>query len=171
MNFLFIWRFNCRLLVSFCYRCLFLLFTCVSVSWSWHDLWPDGPWDVEGNVRLLFGGNLFFFCFSGDFSTFLDEMWRVHVRRLLLMFVYICGEKKLVTIQTSCCKKKKTQQTYSPHHESSPPFGDSTLCVRFSPLPSPFHRRASLLDFYFDHSEERPLEAFEDIFASYENKK
>uniref|UniRef100_A0A7N8WPF8 Myosin IXB n=1 Tax=Mastacembelus armatus TaxID=205130 RepID=A0A7N8WPF8_9TELE len=31
--------------------------------------------------------------------------------------------------------------------------------------------RASMLDFYFDHSEERPLEAFEDIFASYENKK
>lgn len=40
-------------------------------------------------------------------------------------------------------------------------------CVRFSPL----HRRVSMLDFYFDHSEERPLEAFEDIFASYENKK
>lgn len=38
-------------------------------------------------------------------------------------------------------------------------------------LSSPFHRRASMLDFYFDHSEERPLEAFEDIFASYENKK
>uniref|UniRef100_A0A3Q3X5D9 Uncharacterized protein n=1 Tax=Mola mola TaxID=94237 RepID=A0A3Q3X5D9_MOLML len=33
------------------------------------------------------------------------------------------------------------------------------------------YNRASLLDFYFDHSEERPLEAFEDIFASYENKK
>uniref|UniRef100_A0A8C2X5D9 Myosin IXB n=1 Tax=Cyclopterus lumpus TaxID=8103 RepID=A0A8C2X5D9_CYCLU len=31
--------------------------------------------------------------------------------------------------------------------------------------------RASMLDFYFDHSEERPLEAFEDIFASYESKK
>uniref|UniRef100_A0A7N6AI52 Myosin IXB n=1 Tax=Anabas testudineus TaxID=64144 RepID=A0A7N6AI52_ANATE len=31
--------------------------------------------------------------------------------------------------------------------------------------------RASMLDFCFDHSEERPLEAFEDIFASYENKK
>uniref|UniRef100_A0A673YMM8 Myosin IXB n=1 Tax=Salmo trutta TaxID=8032 RepID=A0A673YMM8_SALTR len=28
--------------------------------------------------------------------------------------------------------------------------------------------RASMLDFYFDHSDERPLEAFEDIFASYE---
>lgn len=38
-------------------------------------------------------------------------------------------------------------------------------------LSSPLHRRASMLDFYFDHSEERPLEAFEDIFASYENKK
>ncbi|XP_027882732.1 unconventional myosin-IXb isoform X3 [Xiphophorus couchianus] len=36
---------------------------------------------------------------------------------------------------------------------------------------SSLHRRASMLDFYFDHSEERPLEAFEDIFASYENKK
>lgn len=36
---------------------------------------------------------------------------------------------------------------------------------------SPLHRRASMLDFYFDHSEERPLEAFEDIFASYESKK
>uniref|UniRef100_A0A8C7CU47 Myosin IXB n=1 Tax=Oncorhynchus kisutch TaxID=8019 RepID=A0A8C7CU47_ONCKI len=31
--------------------------------------------------------------------------------------------------------------------------------------------RASMLDFYFDHSDERPLEAFEDIFASYESKK
>uniref|UniRef100_A0A667Y0H6 Myosin IXB n=1 Tax=Myripristis murdjan TaxID=586833 RepID=A0A667Y0H6_9TELE len=30
------------------------------------------------------------------------------------------------------------------------------------------YKRASVLDFYFDHSEERPLEAFEDIFASYE---
>ncbi|XP_045543388.1 unconventional myosin-IXb isoform X1 [Salmo salar] len=33
------------------------------------------------------------------------------------------------------------------------------------------YRRASMLDFYFDHSDERPLEAFEDIFASYESKK
>ncbi|XP_047444263.1 unconventional myosin-IXb isoform X4 [Mugil cephalus] len=33
------------------------------------------------------------------------------------------------------------------------------------------YKRASMLDFYFDHSEERPLEAFEDIFTSYENKK
>ncbi|XP_040039727.2 unconventional myosin-IXb isoform X4 [Gasterosteus aculeatus] len=33
------------------------------------------------------------------------------------------------------------------------------------------YKRASMLDFYFDHSEERPLEAFEDIFASYESKK
>ncbi|CAL9696193.1 unnamed protein product [Knipowitschia caucasica] len=33
------------------------------------------------------------------------------------------------------------------------------------------YKRASMLDFCFDHSEERPLEAFEDIFASYENKK
>ncbi|XP_061682325.1 si:zfos-588f8.1 isoform X2 [Syngnathoides biaculeatus] len=33
------------------------------------------------------------------------------------------------------------------------------------------YKRASMLDFYFDHSEERPLEAFEDIFASYETKK
>uniref|UniRef100_A0A8C5CI01 Unconventional myosin-IXb n=1 Tax=Gadus morhua TaxID=8049 RepID=A0A8C5CI01_GADMO len=30
---------------------------------------------------------------------------------------------------------------------------------------------SSMLDFSFDHSEERPLEAFEDIFASYESKK
>lgn len=47
------------------------------------------------------------------------------------------------------------------------------LCAVFSsysPL-HPLHRRASMLDFYFDHSEERPLEAFEDIFASYESKK
>uniref|UniRef100_A0A665X3S8 Myosin IXB n=1 Tax=Echeneis naucrates TaxID=173247 RepID=A0A665X3S8_ECHNA len=42
------------------------------------------------------------------------------------------------------------------------------LCVVLS---SPLHRRASMLDFCFDHSEERPLEAFEDIFASYESKK
>ncbi|XP_060888978.1 si:zfos-588f8.1 isoform X2 [Labrus mixtus] len=33
------------------------------------------------------------------------------------------------------------------------------------------YKRASMLDFYFDHSEERPLEVFEDIFASYESKK
>ncbi|XP_053285844.1 unconventional myosin-IXb isoform X6 [Pleuronectes platessa] len=33
------------------------------------------------------------------------------------------------------------------------------------------YKRASMLDFYFDPSEERPLEAFEDIFASYESKK
>ncbi|XP_017262475.1 unconventional myosin-IXb isoform X2 [Kryptolebias marmoratus] len=33
------------------------------------------------------------------------------------------------------------------------------------------YKRASMLDFYFDHSEERPLEVFEDIFASFENKK
>ncbi|XP_048832088.1 unconventional myosin-IXb-like isoform X5 [Brienomyrus brachyistius] len=33
------------------------------------------------------------------------------------------------------------------------------------------YRRDSLLDFFFDHSEERPLEVFEDIFASYESKK
>ncbi|XP_057696103.1 LOW QUALITY PROTEIN: si:zfos-588f8.1 [Corythoichthys intestinalis] len=33
------------------------------------------------------------------------------------------------------------------------------------------YKRASMLDFYFDLSEERPLEAFEDIFASYESKK
>ncbi|XP_049321383.1 unconventional myosin-IXb isoform X2 [Astyanax mexicanus] len=33
------------------------------------------------------------------------------------------------------------------------------------------YRRTSMLDFSFDHSEERPLEAFEDIFASYESKK
>ncbi|XP_068599993.1 unconventional myosin-IXb [Brachionichthys hirsutus] len=33
------------------------------------------------------------------------------------------------------------------------------------------YKRASMLDFYFDHSEERPLEAFEDIFASFESKK
>ncbi|KAK5931233.1 hypothetical protein CgunFtcFv8_027396 [Champsocephalus gunnari] len=33
------------------------------------------------------------------------------------------------------------------------------------------YKRASMLDFCFDHSEERPLDAFEDIFASYESKK
>ncbi|XP_072517308.1 unconventional myosin-IXb isoform X2 [Salminus brasiliensis] len=33
------------------------------------------------------------------------------------------------------------------------------------------YRRTSMLDFSFDLSEERPLEAFEDIFASYESKK
>ncbi|GLD50149.1 unconventional myosin-IXb isoform X1, partial [Lates japonicus] len=33
------------------------------------------------------------------------------------------------------------------------------------------YKRASMLDFYFDHLEERPLEAFEDIFDSYESKK
>lgn len=39
-------------------------------------------------------------------------------------------------------------------------------CVLFLP-----YSRASMLDFSFDLSEERPLEAFEDIFASYESKK
>uniref|UniRef100_A0A8C1KY75 Myosin IXB n=1 Tax=Cyprinus carpio TaxID=7962 RepID=A0A8C1KY75_CYPCA len=33
------------------------------------------------------------------------------------------------------------------------------------------YRHAPMLDFSFDHSEERPLEAFEDIFASYKSKK
>ncbi|KAJ4943826.1 hypothetical protein JOQ06_006320, partial [Pogonophryne albipinna] len=33
------------------------------------------------------------------------------------------------------------------------------------------YKRASMLDFCFDHSEERPLDAFEDIFASFESKK
>ncbi|XP_035379016.1 unconventional myosin-IXb isoform X2 [Electrophorus electricus] len=33
------------------------------------------------------------------------------------------------------------------------------------------YRRTSMLDFSFDLSEERPLEAFEDIFVSYESKK
>ncbi|XP_062413105.1 si:zfos-588f8.1 isoform X4 [Sardina pilchardus] len=33
------------------------------------------------------------------------------------------------------------------------------------------YRRTSMLEFSFDHSEERPLEAFEDIFASFESKK
>ncbi|XP_056095325.1 unconventional myosin-IXb isoform X5 [Rhinichthys klamathensis goyatoka] len=33
------------------------------------------------------------------------------------------------------------------------------------------YRHAPMLDFSFDHSEERPLEAFEDIFSSYESKK
>lgn len=59
----------------------------------------------------------------------------------------------------------------------NPPSCHPGPCV-FSPAPgwrrvlfSPLHRRASMLDFYFDHSDERPLEAFEDIFASYESKK
>lgn len=50
---------------------------------------------------------------------------------------------------------------------SSPPFWWLHCAV----LSSPLNRRASMLDFYFDHSEERPLEAFEDIFASFESKK
>ncbi|TRZ03312.1 hypothetical protein DNTS_027479, partial [Danionella cerebrum] len=33
------------------------------------------------------------------------------------------------------------------------------------------YRHSPMLDFSFDHSEERPLEAFEDIFASFESKK
>ncbi|XP_076134845.1 unconventional myosin-IXb isoform X3 [Alosa pseudoharengus] len=33
------------------------------------------------------------------------------------------------------------------------------------------YRRTPMLEFSFDHSEERPLEAFEDIFASFESKK
>uniref|UniRef100_A0A673MAQ7 Myosin IXB n=1 Tax=Sinocyclocheilus rhinocerous TaxID=307959 RepID=A0A673MAQ7_9TELE len=41
-----------------------------------------------------------------------------------------------------------------------------TLCVVFI-----FYSHAPMLDFSFDHSEERPLEAFEDIFSSYESKK
>uniref|UniRef100_A0A673BIN0 Myosin IXB n=1 Tax=Sphaeramia orbicularis TaxID=375764 RepID=A0A673BIN0_9TELE len=46
----------------------------------------------------------------------------------------------------------------------------TSVCTVLS-SPSPLHRRASMLDFCFDHSEERPLEAFEDIFASYDSKK
>uniref|UniRef100_A0A671Q1Y7 Unconventional myosin-IXb-like n=1 Tax=Sinocyclocheilus anshuiensis TaxID=1608454 RepID=A0A671Q1Y7_9TELE len=38
-----------------------------------------------------------------------------------------------------------------------------TVCVVFI-----FYSHAPMLDFSFDHSEERPLEAFEDIFSSYE---
>lgn len=49
---------------------------------------------------------------------------------------------------------------------SSLPFSDPP-CVPFVPL----HSRTSMLEFSFDHSEERPLEAFEDIFASFESKK
>uniref|UniRef100_A0A672MCX0 Myosin IXB n=1 Tax=Sinocyclocheilus grahami TaxID=75366 RepID=A0A672MCX0_SINGR len=41
-----------------------------------------------------------------------------------------------------------------------------TVCVVFI-----FYSHAPMLDFSFDHSEERPLEAFEDIFSSYESKK
>ncbi|CAL8237062.1 unnamed protein product, partial [Boreogadus saida] len=42
---------------------------------------------------------------------------------------------------------------------------------RPNPPVEKMYKRASMLDFSFDHSEERPLEAFEDIFASYESKK
>ncbi|CAL8308382.1 unnamed protein product [Lota lota] len=42
---------------------------------------------------------------------------------------------------------------------------------RSNPPVEKMYKRASMLDFSFDHSEERPLEAFEDIFASYESKK
>lgn len=104
MNFLFIWRFNCRLLVSFV---IAVCFYCLPVS-AFHEADMTCDLMVHGMLREMFvccSGETCFF-FSGDFSTFLDEMWRVHVRRLLLMFVYICGEKKRVTIQTSFCKKK-----------------------------------------------------------------
>uniref|UniRef100_A0A8C9U6G9 Myosin IXB n=1 Tax=Scleropages formosus TaxID=113540 RepID=A0A8C9U6G9_SCLFO len=43
----------------------------------------------------------------------------------------------------------------------------SCLCYFFVP----FHSRSPFLDFSFDYSEERPLEAFEDIFVCYESKK
>lgn len=136
MNFLFIWRFNCRLLVSFCYRCLFLLFTCVSVSWSWHDLWPDGPWDVEGNVRLLFGGNLFFF-FWWLFHVFRRDVKGSCQTPALNVCLYL-WEKKLVTIQASFCKKKKPNR---PTHLITNPLHPlvTPLCVCGSllfPLPS-----------------------------------
>ncbi|XP_046892934.1 unconventional myosin-IXb [Hypomesus transpacificus] len=42
---------------------------------------------------------------------------------------------------------------------------------RSNPPVERIYKRASLLDFYFDPSDESPLEAFEDIFASYERKK
>lgn len=54
-------------------------------------------------------------------------------------------------------------------HRSAPAGGVGprvTVCVVFI-----FYSHAPMLDFSFDHSEERPLEAFEDIFSSYESKK
>lgn len=72
----------------------------------------------------------------------------------------------------------KTQILTSSWHTSShPPHLSPTnplhllVTLVYVVLSSRLHRRAPMLDFYFDHSEERPLEAFEDIFASYDYKK
>uniref|UniRef100_A0AAQ5ZNB5 Myosin IXB n=1 Tax=Amphiprion ocellaris TaxID=80972 RepID=A0AAQ5ZNB5_AMPOC len=66
---------------------------------------------------------------------------------------------------------KKSDESSSPHLSRPDPLHllVTPVCAVLS-SSSPLHRRASMLDFYFDHSEERPLEAFEDIFASYESK-
>lgn len=59
-----------------------------------------------------------------------------------------------------------------------PPLSWSQICLSESILWQVIacvlfllYSRAAMLDFSFDLSEERPLEAFEDIFASYESKK
>lgn len=59
----------------------------------------------------------------------------------------------------------------SPYLTSRTVFLSTFLVTQLCGSLLSLNRRASMLDFYFDHSEERPLEAFEDIFASFESKK
>lgn len=41
----------------------------------------------------------------------------------------------------------------------------------YKSIHSDLYSQGSLIDFSFDRTEESPLEAFEDIFATFENKK
>lgn len=97
----------------------------------------------------------------------LDKMRKDNVRHLnSVQLLYL----NLIHTKTQHCDVTLTYESSFITSQSpiSPPPLVTPVCAVLS---SPLHRRASMLDFYFDHSEERPLEAFEDIFASYESKK
>lgn len=77
---------------------------------------------------------------------------------------YLCaspGVSYLWPLFSSSCGWKKNVG-----HRSASILWQVFACVLFL-----LYSRASMLDFSFDLSEERPLEAFEDIYASYESKK
>lgn len=105
MNFLFIWRFNCRLLVSFV---IAVCFYCLPVS-AFHEADMTCDLMVHGMLREMF------VCCPGETCFFLFFWWLFHVFRryvkgscqtpALNVCLYL-WEKKLVTIQTSFCKKK-----------------------------------------------------------------
>lgn len=100
----------------------------------------------------------------------LDELKDSISHFISIQLISFCLDTMSDKIKKKSFDSAKSSSTSSQSHVSSPPFGDPGVCAVLS-SPSPLHRRASVLDFCFDHSEERPLEAFEDIFASYENKK